>query len=334
VTEGFILEIEDLSVEYPVRGGRVRTLDHIDLQLRPGETLGLIGESGSGKSIVAWSVLGLVPPPGRIVGGRVLLRGEDLLMRTDDELRRIRGRDVALIVQNARAHLNPLIRVGDQIAQVYRGHHDVSLKVARERALELLAKVAIPDPDERMRAYPHELSGGMAQRVLIAMATVNQPDVLIADEPTMGLDVTIQAQILDLLRQQVGELRASSLLITRDMGIAAHFCDRIAVLYAGKVIEVAPVDLLFDRPKHPYTIALLDAAKFGGTPTAAETNGATRSSTAPATEGCAYSTRCPHADLLCRGWAPDLQQVAPERVVSCHHHERIAQQWISSRSKT
>ncbi|HKQ01478.1 MAG TPA: ABC transporter ATP-binding protein [Actinomycetes bacterium] len=327
-----ILEIQDLSVEFQARGRRARALDGVTLQLRPGETLGLIGESGSGKSIVAWSVLGLLPSPGQIVAGRVVLEGRDLLSRREEELRTIRGRDLALIVQNARAHLNPLLRVGDQVAEVYRGHHDVSLKDARRRALEMLTKVAIPDPEERLRAYPHELSGGMAQRVLIAMATINEPKVLVADEPTMGLDVTIQTQILDLLRQQVEELGASALLITRDLGIAANYCDRIAVLYAGRIVEVGPVERVFDEPRHPYTIRLLHSSRFGtgeALPAAAQR----RSVPPPARDGCAYSTRCPLADQTCREAAPALLEVEPDRDVSCHHQERVGE-WSSFESTT
>lgn len=254
-----VLSIKNLVVTFHTSHGDVPAVRGLNLNLRLGETLGLLGESGSGKSTVAWSILGLVPHPGRIGSGQVHL-GERDLLAGQDELRKVRGSEIGFIVPNARAHLNPLLPVGKQIAAVYRAHNEVSGDEAHERAIDMLKRVAIPDAEARAKAYPHEMSGGMAQRVIIAMATVNSPRVLIADEPTMGLDVTIQSQILELLAEQVQELGASMLLITRDLGIAARYCDRLAVLRGGQLIEEAPARDFFASPQHPYSAALLSAA--------------------------------------------------------------------------
>jgi len=256
------LSIKDLVVRFHTPRGVVSAVEGLSLDLMPGETLGLLGESGSGKSLVAWSVLGLVPHPGRIEAGEIRLGDRDLLRAPQEELQSIRGREIGFIVHNARAHLNPLIPVGRQIAAAYRAHHDVSKKQALDLAVEMLRRVAIPDAERRAAAYPHELSGGMAQRVVIAIATINGPGVLVADEPTMGLDVTIQSQVLELLAEQVRRLGASTLLITRDLGIVAKYCDRVAVLHAGALIEERPVSDFFAAPAHPYSAELLRAASF------------------------------------------------------------------------
>ncbi|MBK5281613.1 MAG: ABC transporter ATP-binding protein [Nitrospiraceae bacterium] len=255
-----ILGVRGLTVDFDSRNSHHRVLEDIHLSLRAGETLGLIGEGGSGKSLIAWSILGLPPRKSRVASGGVFFQERNILAGSEPEVERLRGRELALIVQNARAHLNPLLRVGDQIINVYMAHHRVSRDQARAKALETLRAVSIPDPVQRMRAYPHELSGGMAQRILIAMATISEPSILIADEPTMGLDVTIQVQILDLLKAQTQRLNASMLLITRDLGIAANYCNRIAVLYGGRIIETSDVFAFFDAPDHPYSEALLRAA--------------------------------------------------------------------------
>jgi ABC-type dipeptide/oligopeptide/nickel transport system ATPase component len=256
------LAIHDVVVDFHTRRGVVRAIDGVSLALLPGETVGLLGETGSGKSVIAWSALGLVPPPGRIERGEVYINGANILAMPEEESRRLRGKDVALIVQNARAHLNPLQTIGAQIANVYTSHTDATKSEAWSVAVDVLKRVAIPDPEQRAKAYPHELSGGMAQRAMIAMATVNSPQILIADEPTMGLDVTIQAQVLDLLADHVRTLRASTLLITRDLGIVAKYCQRVAVLRAGQLVEMAAVSDFFEAPQHAYSIALLSAAKL------------------------------------------------------------------------
>ncbi len=220
-----------------------------------------MGESGSGKSTAAMALLGLVRPPGRVVAGSVRLRGVDILGRSDAQLRTVRGREVGLITQDARGALNPLVRVGDQIANVLRAHADVDKRTAQRRAVEALRIVGIPDPERRVRAYPHELSGGMAQRVLIAIATIHDPVLLIADEPTTGLDVTVQAQFLDTLQRRVQDTGSAVLFVTHDLGIVAQYCDRVAVMLQGEIVEQADVRTIFGSPSHPYTRELVGLAR-------------------------------------------------------------------------
>jgi ABC-type dipeptide/oligopeptide/nickel transport system ATPase component len=256
-----ILEASHLNVVYPLPGGEVPAVKGFSLSIGEQEFVGLVGESGSGKSTAALALMGLVRAPGMIVSGEVHFGGESILTKSDDELRSIRGNEIGLIVQNSRAALNPLVRVGDQIANVYRAHHHVCKADALQRAVESLGAVGIPDPRRRANAYPHQLSGGMAQRVLIAMATVNEPKLLIADEPTTGLDVTVQAQFLDTLQSKVRDSRSAVVFVTHDLGIVAHYCDRVAVMYRGQVIEEATVDDLFARPKHAYTQRLIASSE-------------------------------------------------------------------------
>jgi ABC-type dipeptide/oligopeptide/nickel transport system ATPase component len=256
-----ILEASHLNVVYPLPGGEVPAVKGFSLSIGEQEFVGLVGESGSGKSTAALALMGLVRAPGMIVSGEVRFGGESILTKSDDELRSIRGNEIGLIVQNSRAALNPLVRVGDQIANVYRAHHHVGKADALQRAVESLGAVGIPDPRRRANAYPHQLSGGMAQRVLIAMATVNEPKLLIADEPTTGLDVTVQAQFLDTLQSKVRDSRSAVVFVTHDLGIVAHYCDRVAVMYRGQVIEEATVDDLFARPKHAYTQRLIASSE-------------------------------------------------------------------------
>lgn len=259
-TEGTLLEARGLDVVYPMPDGDLVAVKNFTLSIGVGEFVGLVGESGSGKSTAALALMALAKPPGRIVKGDVIFCGENLLNKTDDELRAIRGRLISLIVQNSRAALNPLVPVGDQIANVYMAHHKAAKKEARRLAVEALRAVAIPDAERRATSYPHQLSGGMAQRVLIAMATINEPRLLIADEPTTGLDVTVQAQFLDTLHQKVDEAAAAVLFVTHDLGIVAQYCDRVAVMFQGEMIEEADVDSLFAAPKHPYTQRLVASA--------------------------------------------------------------------------
>jgi ABC-type dipeptide/oligopeptide/nickel transport system ATPase component len=256
-----ILEASHLNVVYPLPGGEVPAVKDFSIEIGEREFVGLVGESGSGKSTAALALMGLVRSPGKIVSGEVRFRGESVLTKSDDELRSIRGNEIGLIVQNSRAALNPLLRVGDQIANVYRAHHRVGKKDALQRAVESLGAVGIPDPKRRANAYPHQLSGGMAQRILIAMATVNEPKLLIADEPTTGLDVTVQAQFLDALQSKVRDTGSAVVFVTHDLGIVAHYCDRVAVMYRGQVIEEATVEDLFARPKHAYTQRLIASSE-------------------------------------------------------------------------
>lgn len=256
-----LLEATGLQVEYPGEGEPIRAVRTFDLVIREREFVGLVGESGSGKSTAALALMGLVRAPGQVVAGRVRLRGQDLLDRTDAQLRAVRGREIGLITQDARAALNPLVRVGDQIANVVRAHARVDGATAQRRAVEALRQVGIPDPERRARAYPHELSGGMAQRVLIAIATAHDPVLLIADEPTTGLDVTVQAQFLDTLQRRVQGTDAGVLFVTHDLGIVAQYCDRVAVMLQGEIVEQADVRQAFTEPAHPYTRELVGLAR-------------------------------------------------------------------------
>ena len=255
-----ILEASDLEIVYPLPDGDVVAVKNFHLAIRKSEFVGLVGESGSGKSTAALAMMALVRAPGRITKGKVCFKGDDLLHKSDDQLRSIRGLEIGLVVQNSRAALNPLVAVGDQIANVYRAHHEVSSQEASELALRALKAIGIPDPQRRAGSFPHQLSGGMAQRILIAMATINEPQLLIADEPTTGLDVTVQAQFLDTLHSRVADSGSAVLFVTHDLGIVAQYCDRVAVMYRGEVIEEADVQSIFANPQHPYTQRLVASA--------------------------------------------------------------------------
>jgi peptide/nickel transport system ATP-binding protein len=252
-----LLSIRGLQVRFPTSGGEATVVDGVDLDIRPGEFFGVIGETGAGKSMTAWAAMNLVPVPGRVTAGTVHLDGTSVLDATPARLREIRGRDVSFIVQNPRAALNPMLTVGAHIADVYRAHQAVNKSEARDVAVEALRRVGIPDPGRRAGSYPHQLSGGMAQRVLIAMAMVNRPRLLIADEPTTGLDVTVQAEILDLMTQLVSEDGSAVWIITHDLGIIANYTQRAAVMLGGQIVETGPTAAVFDDPRHPYTSALV-----------------------------------------------------------------------------
>jgi peptide/nickel transport system ATP-binding protein len=252
-----LLEVNDLQTHFPTRAGLVRAVDGVSFYLDRGELLGLVGESGCGKSMTALSVMRLISPPGRIVNGEILFDGKDLLKLSDAEMRQMRGDDIAMIFQDPMTSLNPVFTVGEQIAEALRLHRKMSRKEAREATVEAMREVAIPDPARRLDDYPHQLSGGMRQRVMIAMALACNPKLLIADEPTTALDVTIQAQILELLDELRKQRELAVLLITHDLGVVAEVADRVAVMYTGRIVEESPVDELFARPKHPYTEGLL-----------------------------------------------------------------------------
>ena len=313
-----LLSVEDLRVVFPTATGQTRTvLRGINLSVKPGEVLGLVGESGAGKTALARSILGVPPAPGRIASGRVIFEGRDILVLPEKELRSLRGRRLAMVVPNPRGELNPTVAIGDQIATMARVHLGLDRKAARARALEMLRAVQIPDPERRMNAYPHELSGGMAQRAVIAIALICDPAFVISDDATSGLDVTVQAQILDLLRKLAAEHHSAMLFITRDVGITAHFCDRVAVLYDGEIMEAASRNTLFLSPAHPYTLLLL--AAFSHNPALRQDWSATASAPpAAAPEACIYVGRCPLAQPLCRAEKPPLAELAPDHVVRCH----------------
>ncbi|HYP53592.1 MAG TPA: ABC transporter ATP-binding protein [Pyrinomonadaceae bacterium] len=299
-----LLEVKNLQTQFPTRGGLVKAVDGVSFYLDEGELLGLVGESGCGKSITALSVMRLIGAPGRIVGGEIWFDGENLLNASEERMREIRGDDVAMIFQDPMTSLNPVYTVGEQIAEALRLHRRLSRKAAREAAVEAMREVAIPDPARRVKDYPHQLSGGMRQRVMIAMALACDPKLLIADEPTTALDVTIQAQILELLDELRKTRRLAVLLITHDLGVVAEVADRVAVMYTGRIVEESPVEELFARPKHPYTEGLLRSVPKL---TSAEVGRAERLSTLEGTvprptdlpPGCHFAPRCPHRMPRC-----------------------------------
>ena len=312
-----LLDVQHLTTVFDVAGRALRAVDDVSFQVRKGETLGLVGESGSGKSLTAYSILRLVQPPGRIASGRVLFQGRDLLALPEREMRKVRGAGIALIFQEPMTALNPVFTVGDQIAEAMLVHGLATRAEAKRRAVELLDAVRVAEPDRRVRDYPHQLSGGMRQRVLIAMAIACRPSLVIADEPTTALDVTIQAQILDLLREMREAFDLSMLLISHDLGIIAGSADRIAVMYAGRLVEQGPVRDVFRSPAHPYTKALLASIPSGATGRRLK---AIEGSVPPLTElprGCAFAPRCPDALPQCQLEPPPIADIGPDRVVRC-----------------
>ena len=307
-------------------GAVARAVDGISFTVAAGETLAIVGESGSGKSVTSLSIMRLVPtPPGEIAGGRVRFRGRDLLLLSEPDMRRIRGNEIGMIFQEPMSSLNPLLTVGEQIAEVVRLHQGLGRTAARRHAVEMLARVNIPDPERRAGEYPHRLSGGMRQRVMIAMALACRPALLIADEPTTALDVTIQAQILHLIRALQVEMNMSVLFITHNLGVVAQIADRVAVMYAGRIVEQGDVVTVFASPLHPYTRALLrhlPARGSGwprsGAPAARRYRARCRVPVA-LPPGCSYAPRCPLADDMCRNAMPPIAEVHPGHDVRCHH---------------
>jgi oligopeptide/dipeptide ABC transporter ATP-binding protein len=321
-----LLQIRGLRTHFFTESGVAKAVDGIDLDIRPGEVLGLVGESGSGKSVTALSILRLIPdPPGRIAGGEILFRGRDLLKLPWNDVREIRGKYISMIFQEPMTSLNPVFRIGRQVMEIILEHEPAtSTEQARARAIDMLAKVGIPDPAMRMDQYPHELSGGMRQRVMIAIALALNPALLIADEPTTALDVTIQAQILDLMLELKARHEAGAiLLITHNLAVVAETCDRVAVMYGGKIQEVAPVRELFYNPLHPYTRGLI-----GSLPRVDGVR-ATRLTTIPGSVpdihhlpvGCKFTTRCPERFEPCPDIEPPLIEAAPDHWVRCHLHD-------------
>jgi peptide/nickel transport system ATP-binding protein len=320
-----LLDVSDLSVRFETDEGTVHAVDRMSFTLDEGEVLGLVGESGCGKSVTAMSMLRLLPPYA-VVSGTVLYRGEDLLRVKAARLRRARGREISFVFQEPMTSLNPVFRVGHQIAEVLREHLDLSRADARRRAIELLDLVHIPAPERRVDEYPHQLSGGMRQRVMIAMALACDPKIVIADEPTTALDVTIQAGILDLLRELRERLGTAIILITHNLGVVADIADRVIVMYAGRKAEEAPVGDLFAHPQHPYTIGLLGAIPRPG----AGRDGRLQEipgrvpSLAVLPSYCAFAERCPRADALTRSQVPPLTRVGPGHLVACFHPGEVA----------
>jgi peptide/nickel transport system ATP-binding protein len=325
-----LLAIEDLQTHFFTRDGVVRAVDGVSYAVEAGETLAVVGESGCGKSVTALSILRLVPsPPGRIVGGAIRFEGVDLLQIGEGEMRRIRGNEISMIFQEPMTSLNPVLTVSRQITETLILHQGLTARAAAARAIEMLRLVRIPEPERRARQYPHELSGGMRQRVMIAMALACHPKLLIADEPTTALDVTIQAQILDLMRELKSEIGAAIILITHDLGVVAEMAQRVVVMYAGRKVEEAPVGDLFRRPQHPYTLGLLASVpRLGATlgraepPRLAEIPGTVPSLRDPIV-GCAFSPRCAYATERCSREAPPLEAKTAAHLAACFESERL-----------
>jgi len=321
-----LLKIEDLHTYFYVRKGVSKIVNGLNLSVRKGELLGVVGESGSGKTVAAMSIVDRVRTPGKVVSGKVIYQGTDLRGLNESELRKFRGKEIGLIAANARGNLNPLIKVGDQIADVYLAHNKGDLREAKQRAIEMLRAVGINGAEQRANAYPHELSGGMAQRVMIALALINSPNLLIADDATNGLDVTVQAQIMDLILDIVEKRKASGIFITHDLGVVAQCCDEIAIMYAGQIVEKGPVTTFFEEPQHPYSQNLLNSLPerrgkekkillSGGLPNPLELP-----------SGCLFHPRCPYATEKCRQEEPSLVKVSENYSVKCHLFEGITEE--------
>jgi oligopeptide/dipeptide ABC transporter ATP-binding protein len=325
-----LLSIRDLVTEFHTADGVVHAVDHVSYDVHPGETVGVVGESGSGKSVTVMSVLGLIPqPPGKISNGEIIFDGRDLLKVSIDELRDIRGSDIAMIFQDPMTSLNPVLTVGEQISEAIRIHQSVTEDGARARSVELLELVGVPNASERFDQYPHEYSGGMRQRAMIAMAIANEPKLLIADEPTTALDVTIQAQVLEVLQKAKEKTNAATILITHDLGLIAEMADRVVVMYGGRVVETGDVHQIFSEPRHPYTLGLLsslprldqDLERLVPIPGAPP-------SLINLPEGCAFHPRC-HLGTgrtRCREEVPPAYELGDARLSACHYHSEVVRE--------
>jgi len=326
-----LLEVDDLKTWFFTRDGIVRAVDGVSLHVTPGETLAIVGESGCGKSVTALSILRLVPsPPGRIVSGSIRFAGRDLLALNEAEMRDVRGNDISMIFQEPMTSLNPVLTIGHQIAETLTLHQGLDRRAALERAVEMLRLVHIPEAQRRIGQYPHQLSGGMRQRVMIAMALACNPKLLIADEPTTALDVTIQAQILDLMRELKQKIDAAIVLITHDLGVVAEMAQRVIVMYAGRKAEEAAVGPLFRRPLHPYTKGLLNSIPHLGATLVdgqagrlVEIPGTVPSLREPI-PGCAFADRCGFATDICHRQAPPFEEKEPGHFAACYHSDEVA----------
>jgi len=322
-----LLEVRNLQTHFRTPDGINRAVDGVSFDVEAGQTLAVVGESGCGKSVTAMSILRLIPePPGKIAGS-ITFQGRDLLGLTDAEMRKIRGDDIAMVFQEPMTSLNPVLTVGRQIAETIRLHQGLDRKAADKRTAEMLALVGIPEPARRMREYPHQLSGGMRQRVMIAIALACSPKLLIADEPTTALDVTIQAQILELMRDLKRRVGAAIMLITHDLGVVAEVAEHVIVMYAGRKVEEAPVRELFQQPRHPYTRGLLGAVpKLGSSLVGEMARLAEIPGIVPNLKqrlsGCVFAERCASATELCRSVAPALDVKAPRHIAACHYADR------------
>lgn len=314
-----IIKIRDLRTSFFTQGMEVRAVDGVTFDVPKGKTLGIVGESGSGKSISAMSILRLIQKPGKIVGGEIEFKGEDLTSKSESAMRKIRGNEISMIFQEPMTSLNPVYTVGQQIGESFRIHEKLGKKEAIKKSIEMLKLVGIPSPEKRVHQYPFELSGGMRQRVMIAMALACNPELLIADEPTTALDVTIQAQILELMKDLQNRLGMSIIMITHDLGVVAETCDYVAVMYCGKVVEYASVEELFANPRHPYTVGLLESLPRHDVDVEGEDLSVIKGSVpSPANmpTGCRFAPRCPHASEICNT-LPDLEEDENGNQIRC-----------------
>ena len=325
-----VLSVKNLQTSFLTDNGEVAAVDNIDFHINEGEILGVVGESGCGKSVTSLSIMGLVPsPPGKIVGGEILYKGEDLTKASEKRMRQIRGNEIAMIFQEPMTSLNPLFTIGNQMMETIRLHHKWTKTQVRERAIEMLELVGLPNAESLLNDYPHQLSGGMRQRVMIAMAMVCHPQVLIADEPTTALDVTIQAQILKLMKKLNQDYKTAIMLITHDLGVVAEVCQRVVVMYAGKVVEEGDIDSIFKQPKHPYTIGLIKSVpdmrekvdRLYSIPGNVPKPGTIK-------EGCRFAARCEHAFDRCLKESPDLYETGNGQRARCflHDHQKESKQ--------
>jgi peptide/nickel transport system ATP-binding protein len=323
---GPLVSVEDLHVRFHTDAGVVKAVDGVSWSIAPGETLAIVGESGSGKSVSAMAIMGLVPQPPAKITGQILFRGRDLLTASEDELRSLRGRDISMIFQDPLTALNPVFKVGHQVAEVIQAHEKIGKVPARKRAVDLLVEVGIPNAKQRAEEFPHQYSGGMRQRAMIAMALALDPALLLADEPTTALDVTVQAQIMNLLRKLQEERGTAIVLITHDLGVVAGHADRVIVMYAGKVAEAAGADDLYHAPRHPYTLGLLSSL------TRLDRRRTERLKPIPGQPpslirvppGCPFHPRCPFATEICSEEMPPLTGGSGHRA-ACHHQDRVAE---------
>ncbi|MCY9836495.1 ABC transporter ATP-binding protein [Aeromonas media] len=323
-----ILEVSDLEVEFAVDDGKIKVLDGVSFKVAPGQTLGIVGESGCGKSVTSLAIMGLLPRPhGQVVAGSIRFQGEELLAMQPDQMYKVRGNRISMIFQEPMTALNPVQTVGDQLMEVFSLHRpDFSKAQRKEAAIAMLQKVGIPEPAQRFAVYPHNLSGGMRQRVMIAMALACEPDLLICDEPTTALDVTIQAQILDLMKALQAQTGMAIIFITHDLGVVAELCDEVVVMYAGRAVERADIFELFDHPRHPYTHGLM--ASIPRLEDVPKSLLKTIKGQVPALHempaGCRFSNRCPHATEICVSTIPATEQLSDRHAVACHHWKELS----------
>ncbi len=330
-----ILEVKNLKTYFFTKKGVVKAVDDVSFEVREKEILGIVGESGAGKSITGFSILKAIDPPGKIVGGQILFKGEDLVPKSEDEMQKIRGNHISMVFQDPLTSLNPVFTIGYQLEEAIKVHNpDMSKEDVRQRAIELLRSVGIPSPEKRLKDYPHQFSGGMRQRVVIAIALANNPDLVIADEPTTALDVTIQAQVLNLMKRLSQERGSSIILITHDMGVVAQMADRIAVMYAGKIVEVGPTEEIIFNPRHPYTIGLIRSI-----PKLSGKRGkklyqipGMMPSLLNLPPGCAFAPRCFCKTENCEKEVPELEKVGDDHFVRCFNYRRIADDKQSCKS--